>query len=495
MSSFAACDRALRNSLQASSQRQTPKNRLELLMQRQTQSVERFWASSPKVLLPYQQRWIADKSRIKVCEKSRRIGISWADAADAAIEASRANGASVFYLGFNKEMSEQYVRDVAEWAKAFSLAASAVEEFLFDDSDEDGDRSILAFRVRFASGHQVVALSSRPKNLRSKKGHIRIDEAAFHDDLDELLKAAIAILMWGGSVAIWSTHNGVDNPFNKIVKKIQAKELAYSLHRYTLQDAIAQGLYKRICLINGERWTLEKEFEWERQLRKDYGIAALEELDVVPFAGGEGSVFSRQWFNPIEPEMAPKNGMVCRAWDLAATARELATDLHYYTASCKMIRLGDRFTVAHATWNQVAPSEIEDLIVKTAQADGQRVMVQVELEGGSGSRIFADGLQRRLRQKGFNITFESPSGDKLTRAIPFSTAAMNNQVDIVRGAWAEQYLDALIRFDGSKIPLVNDLTDSSSAAFNFLSNRSPSPPPKQPAQRNMQQSRVFGGKR
>ena len=32
------------------------------------------------LLLPYQKRWVLDPARIKVMEKSRQIGISWASA-------------------------------------------------------------------------------------------------------------------------------------------------------------------------------------------------------------------------------------------------------------------------------------------------------------------------------------------------------------------------------------------------------------------------------
>ena len=34
-------------------------------------------------LLPYQARWVRDRAGLKVIEKSRRIGISWAEAYDA----------------------------------------------------------------------------------------------------------------------------------------------------------------------------------------------------------------------------------------------------------------------------------------------------------------------------------------------------------------------------------------------------------------------------
>ena len=34
------------------------------------------------ILLAYQGRWAADQANVKVMEKSRRVGISWAEAAD-----------------------------------------------------------------------------------------------------------------------------------------------------------------------------------------------------------------------------------------------------------------------------------------------------------------------------------------------------------------------------------------------------------------------------
>jgi len=62
--------------------------------------------------------------------------------------------------------------------------------------------------------------------------------------------------------------------------------------RLTLKDALRDGLYKRICLRTGEEWTAEKEAAWEASLRKRYGAAAEEELDVVP-ARGSGIYISR----------------------------------------------------------------------------------------------------------------------------------------------------------------------------------------------------------
>ena len=48
---------------------------------------------TPMALLPYQQAWCADQSPVKLCEKSRRIGLSWGEAADTALLAGVAEGA------------------------------------------------------------------------------------------------------------------------------------------------------------------------------------------------------------------------------------------------------------------------------------------------------------------------------------------------------------------------------------------------------------------
>ncbi len=132
-----------------------------------------------EILLPYQQRWIADRAPVKVCEKSRRIGITWAEAADAALDAAGRNGTDWWYIGYNKDMAREFIEDAAGWARRFNQAARAIEEIAIEDEDKD----ILAFRIRFASGNKIVALSSRPSNLRGKQGVAVIDEAAFHDSL------------------------------------------------------------------------------------------------------------------------------------------------------------------------------------------------------------------------------------------------------------------------------------------------------------------------
>lgn len=242
----------------------------------------------PAVLLPYQQKLVAlmATSSVVLCEKSRRIGMTWAIGADAVLNAAAskaARGMDVFYIGFNLDMTREFIDVCAMWARSFGYAAREVEEFVFADTDEKGDtKHIQAFRIRFDSGFDICALTSRPRSLRGRQGYIIIDEAAFHDDLPELMKAALAMLIWGGKVLVISTHDGVDNPFNQYVRDARAGRNKYAVLKVDFDDGLRDGLYRRICLVTGKEWSADGERVWRQEIVDFYGDGADEELFCIP---------------------------------------------------------------------------------------------------------------------------------------------------------------------------------------------------------------------
>ncbi len=240
--------------------------------------------TAPPTLLPYQQLWVADQAEVKVCEKSRRIGLTWAEAADCVLLAATDGnaGMDVLYISYNQEMTREFIDTCAMWVGHYGRAAGEVEELIV----KDGDRDIKAFRIDFASGHEIMALSSAPRNLRGKQGRLVLDEAAFVDNLAELIKASMAFCIWGGQVRIISTHNGDDNAFARLVEDCRAGVLPYSLHKYTFDDALADGLYERICMVRGKQWTAEGETQWMQGILAKYGEHADEELKCIPSKGG-----------------------------------------------------------------------------------------------------------------------------------------------------------------------------------------------------------------
>jgi predicted phage terminase large subunit-like protein len=440
-------------------------------------------------LLSYQREWIDDRSQLKIWEKSRRIGASWAEACASVIAAIEDGNSrrSTIYLGYNSEMTEGFIRDCEFWAKLFNAAVS-IEELgaeYDDDPPKTGevidDKGVLTYQLKFTKyGTTIKALSSKPRNLRSKQARVVIDEAAFVDDLEALLKAGMALLMWGGSLAVISTHDGIDNQFAGLVAEITAGAVTdWSHHRTTIDDAIEQGLYKRICQVNGLQWSRALEEQWLQGLLEKFRGNEDEELRCIPYKAAAGKVFNSDLIRRLDPLDVPAAGITVRFWDLASTEADLRggksgvgrkSGQPCYTAGVLM-RLarspsGLQYTVLDVIAVQKSAGDIDALILATAQADGRSVMVRWELEGGSAGKRDAAHIATLL--VGYDAQPVRPQGDKVTRARPLAAQVRAGNVAIVDGPhdrlWSKQYLRWLQAFpDGPK-----DAIDASSGAFAAL---------------------------
>ncbi|WP_240962337.1 hypothetical protein [Sphingobium sp. TB-6] len=251
------------------------------------------------ILMDHQKEWLEDDADLKLGEKGRRTGITYAEALDDTIIASSARSAggdNVFYIGDTKDKGREFIGYVAHFAKVVAKELVDVEEFMFEDQQEDGSsRFISAFRCTFASGYRVEALSSRPENIRGLQGVVVIDEAAFHKDVRAVLDAVNALLIWGGRIRVISTHNGVLNPFNELIREAKAGKVPFSLHFIPFAKAVTNGLFKRVCLTRSKPWSEEAEREWEAKIRGAYGARTAQmkqELDAIP-ADAEGAALPR----------------------------------------------------------------------------------------------------------------------------------------------------------------------------------------------------------
>lgn len=239
------------------------------------------------LLLPYQQRWVADQSPVKVCEKGRRIGITWATAADAVIDAASRNGSDWWYTAQDDTQAKEFMLDVKGWIDTFSAVASLGSEMM-----DDVDKQVLVHVARFNSGHRIYSLSSRPATIRGKDGHVIADEFAHHPDPRAILKAAMSVRVWGKRVIIISTDNGLDSDFEDLLDEIRSGKKSYAYHRITFDDAIAEGLYERICQVQGLVPTEDGKREWRQEIIDDHGMFADEELFCIPTGSG-GTYLSR----------------------------------------------------------------------------------------------------------------------------------------------------------------------------------------------------------
>ena len=250
----------------------------------------------PHILLPYQARWHRDKSIVRICRKGRRVGFTWgAWAAEAAGEAALASGGmDQFYMGYNQGMAAEFIGDCATFARWYGLICSKVDVGLQQVVIDDEKRDIVTYKIKFASGHKIEALSSMPHNWRGRQGHARIDEAGHHQKLKPVITGALAYRIWGGRISIGGTLNGEDDEFTDLLKSVEKGSLPWSLHTVTFTQAIRDGLYKRICLVTKQPWSPEAEAKFIAEVRADYPSAefADQELECIPVRGS-GAFFSR----------------------------------------------------------------------------------------------------------------------------------------------------------------------------------------------------------
>lgn len=250
------------------------------------------------VLMDPQREWIrmCHEFDLMIAEKGRRTGITYSTALDSTIIAASnqdAGGDNIYYIGDTKEKGLEFIGYCAHMARVMAAAMAdgfqGIEVFLFEDQQEDGSsKQITSYRIRFASGFQIVALSSNPANIRGLQGIVIIDEAAFHRNVQAVIDACNALLIWGGKIRVISTHNGDRNPFNQLIQDALAGVNPFQVFRCTFDDAVAAGLFERVCMMRKWEPTEEKKRIWYNRVRGSYGAnrdAMAEELDAVPREG------------------------------------------------------------------------------------------------------------------------------------------------------------------------------------------------------------------
>ncbi|WP_205788974.1 hypothetical protein [Methylocystis rosea] len=286
------------------------------------------------VLMAHQLDWIEDESDLKAAEKGRRTGVTYAEALDDTLIAAKKKsegGQNVFYIGDTKDKGREFIGYVAHFARIVAGELAQIEDFMFEDEREDGSsKFISAYRIRFSSGCRVEALSSRPENIRGLQGVVVIDEAAFHKDVRAVLDAVNALLIWGGKIRVISTHNGVLNPFNELIREAKAGKTPFKVHFIPFKKAVENGLFRRVCLITGKTWSAEAEVEWEEKIRSSYGprTSAMEqELDAIP-SEAEGAALTR-----VQIEACMEGGIPILRWSLPDAFKNYPE--HVRKAECK----------------------------------------------------------------------------------------------------------------------------------------------------------------
>lgn len=195
------------------------------------------------LLLPYQAAWVKDPARLKIAEKSRQIGWTWATAYGLVRRKSLADARLDAWISSRDDIQARlFLEDCKSFAAILQLGAEDLGERAVDT---DGHS---AYVLSMANGLRLHSMSSNPDAQAGKRGDRVLDEFALHPDPRKLYTIAYPGITWGGSLEIFSTHRGSANFFNGLVQEIRHKgnPKGFSLHRVTLQDALDQGFLAKL---------------------------------------------------------------------------------------------------------------------------------------------------------------------------------------------------------------------------------------------------------
>lgn len=217
------------------------------------------------LFLPYQERWILDRSRLKLMEKARQIGLSWSTAYAADERTAEAGAKWDQWISSRDDLQARLViEDCKMFAKVLQLAAEDLGERVIDE-----ERKISAYVLHFANGRRIHSMSSNPDAQAGKRGGRILDEFALHPDPRKLWSIAYPGITWGGNMEVISTHRGSGNFFNLLIREIREQDnpKKISLHRVTLEDALNQGFL----------------FKLQRSLPEDHEVTGMTETEYFDF--------------------------------------------------------------------------------------------------------------------------------------------------------------------------------------------------------------------
>lgn len=150
------------------------------------------------LFLPYQERWIVDRSRLKLMEKARQIGLSWSTAYAADERTAEAGAKWDQWISSRDDLQARLViEDCKMFAQVLQLAAEDLGEVVIDQ-----EKKLSAYVLHFANGRRIHSMSSNPDAQAGKRGGRILDEFALHPDPRKLWAIGQLWPTWTGPASI-----------------------------------------------------------------------------------------------------------------------------------------------------------------------------------------------------------------------------------------------------------------------------------------------------
>lgn len=222
------------------------------------------------ILLPYQRKWVADTSRLKIGMMARQVGKTFTTTFEIAEDVVRAEleGRKTRWVILSR--GERQAKEAMEEGLKLHLRAfGAAFESMESDFRLQDNISVKQLEVATKGGSRVTALPSNPDTARGFSANVFLDEFAFHPESYKIWAAIYPVISKPGlKLRVTSTPNGRGNKFADL---ISSDDQSWSRHVVDIHQAIRDGLDRDVEALHAG---CGDELVWRQEYELDLDVAA-----------------------------------------------------------------------------------------------------------------------------------------------------------------------------------------------------------------------------
>ena len=201
-------------------------------------------------------------------------------------------------------------------------------------------------------------------------------------------------------------------------------------------------------------WPYQRDYDWLMSEKRDIGSYLFNAIYQGTPVEREGNIFKRAWFmdettnkiyNVIEREEVPYDAPKLRYWDFGASGKKGDA-----TAGMLTAWTGEDLIMIDLVTGKFTANQVLRKFQQTAKRDGKDVLIRIEQEPGSASKLLINKFRRSKEFKGFNIRGDKVKLKKNVRSFDLEALAEDGRIWFVRGDWNIQVIDHLVAFTGQE---------------------------------------------
>ncbi|MHA1286178.1 MAG: terminase large subunit domain-containing protein [Candidatus Thorarchaeota archaeon] len=185
-----------------------------------------IWNGNPLKLHPYQIEWLHDKSTRRICNKCRRIGMSFVAALEVFHHSLFHPETTSLFISINEERA----KELLQYIYTFADSNPELFEGIFTKRDMD--------KAHLTTGSIIYSLPNSPSGVRGipeRRGiNTYWDEAAHFrdDDAEKMMTSLMGNMARGGRLSLISTPFGQHGTFYEVYNNVKNKYPDYSRHEF-----------------------------------------------------------------------------------------------------------------------------------------------------------------------------------------------------------------------------------------------------------------------